>query len=83
MASIQDNEDELVPFVVAEYIKNPIRAARIEAGVTQSELAQRINVTQEYIKEAEKRNLATHKVPYVPSFRIPKHLGSCSQLERP
>lgn len=56
MASIQDNEDELVPFVVAEYIKNPIRAARIEAGVTQSELAQRINVTQEYIKEAEKRN---------------------------
>ena len=50
MASIQDNEDELVPFVVAEYIKNPIRAARIEAGVTQSELAQRINVTQEYIK---------------------------------
>lgn len=55
MASIQDNEDELVPFVVAEYIKNPIRAARIEAGVTQSELAQRINVTQEYIKEVSAR----------------------------
>ena len=51
-------ENELVPFVLGDYTKNPIRVARIEAGLTQQELAQRLNVTQGYISTIEGRNFA-------------------------
>lgn len=50
------SEDELVPFVLGEYIKNPIRAARVDSGLTQQELAKRLNVTQGYISKIEGRN---------------------------
>ena len=49
-------EDELVPFVVGDYIKNPLRAARVDAGLTQQELADRLEVTQGYISKIEGRN---------------------------
>lgn len=52
----KSKEDELVPFVLGEYIKNPIRVARVEAGLTQLELANRLNVTQGYISKIEGRN---------------------------
>lgn len=49
-------EDELVPFVLSDYINNPIRVARVEAGFTQQELAKRLKVTQGYISKVEGRN---------------------------
>jgi ribosome-binding protein aMBF1 (putative translation factor) len=49
-------DDELVPFVLSDYIANPIRAARVEAGLTQQDLAARLKVTQGYISRIEGRN---------------------------
>jgi ribosome-binding protein aMBF1 (putative translation factor) len=49
-------DDEYVPFVLSDYIKNPIRIARIEANLTQKELAKRLKVTQGYISKTEGRS---------------------------
>lgn len=49
-------DDEYVPFVLSDYIKNPIRVARIEAGLTQKDLAKRLKFTQGYISRIEGRN---------------------------
>ena len=49
-------DDEYVPFVLSDYIKNPIRVARVDAGLTQQELAKRLKVTQGYISKIEGRN---------------------------
>ena len=49
-------DDEYVPFVLSDYIKNPIRVARIEGGLTQKELAKRLKVTQGYISKVEGRS---------------------------
>jgi len=48
--------DEFVPFVLSEYIKNPIRVARVDADLTQVDLAKRLKVTQGYISKIEGRN---------------------------
>jgi DNA-binding XRE family transcriptional regulator len=49
-------DDEYVPFVLSDYIKNPVRVARIEAGLTQKELAKLLKVTQGYVSRIESRN---------------------------
>jgi ribosome-binding protein aMBF1 (putative translation factor) len=50
------NDSEFVPFVLSDYIKNPIRVMRIEAGLNQAQLARRLRVTQGYISRIEGRN---------------------------
>lgn len=50
------SETELVPFEVSDYIKNPIRVARVKAGLTQLQLAKRLKVTQGYVSKIEARN---------------------------
>jgi ribosome-binding protein aMBF1 (putative translation factor) len=52
----QPNDNEFVPFVLGDYIKNPIRVARIEAGLSQQELASLLAVTQGYVSRIEGRN---------------------------
>jgi ribosome-binding protein aMBF1 (putative translation factor) len=52
----KSTDDEYVPFIVSDYIKNPIRIARVEAGLKQQELAKRLKVTQGYISRIEGRN---------------------------
>ena len=37
--TLSPDKPEFVPFVLSEYIKNPIRLKRIEAGLNQKELA--------------------------------------------
>jgi DNA-binding XRE family transcriptional regulator len=49
-------DDQFVPFVLSDYIKNAIRVARVEAGLTQAELAERLGVTQGYISKIEGHN---------------------------
>ncbi len=47
------DDDELIPFNVRDYVANPVKAARIEAGLTQKELASRLGVSQAYIAKVE------------------------------
>jgi DNA-binding XRE family transcriptional regulator len=47
------DDDELIPFAVADYIANPLKAARIDAGLTQADLADRLDVSQAYIAKVE------------------------------
>ena len=49
-------KDEFVPFVLSEYIQNPIRVMRVEAGLNQSQLAKRLGVSQGYVSRIEGRN---------------------------
>ena len=75
---VQNERDaELVPFQVGDYIQNPIKVARIEAGISQVELATLLGVSQGYISKIEGRGysvkdklmkrakaaLETHKQP--------------------
>ncbi|GAB6040802.1 helix-turn-helix domain-containing protein [Endothiovibrio diazotrophicus] len=54
-----DDENELIPFQVGSYVENPVKAMRIEAGIRQEELADRLGVSQGYISKIERRS---HKV---------------------
>jgi ribosome-binding protein aMBF1 (putative translation factor) len=53
IAKEQSEDDEYVPFVVEDFIKNPVALARIKAGVTQKELATLMGDTQGYISQLE------------------------------
>ena len=55
-------EGKLVPFDVARYISNPVKAARIKAEVSQEELAIRMGVSQAYVSKLEKAKKVSPKV---------------------
>lgn len=44
---------DYVPFKLDDYVRNPVAKARIEAGLTQVQLAKRLKVTQPYIAKLE------------------------------
>jgi ribosome-binding protein aMBF1 (putative translation factor) len=52
----KSDDGEYVPFVLSDYIQNPIRVARIGAGLSQIQLAERLGVTQGYVSRIEGRN---------------------------
>ena len=56
------NSEDYIPFELTDYIDNPVALARINAGITQEELAKRMKVTQAYISKLETQNKVTAKV---------------------
>ena len=48
--------DAFVPFVLGEFIRNPIRVMRIEAGLNQAKFARRLGVSQGYVSRIEGRH---------------------------
>lgn len=56
-----DNGD-YIPFEVESYVHNPVALARINASITQEELAKRMRVTQAYISKLETQDKVTAKV---------------------
>lgn len=59
---VAGDDDQFVPFVLEDYVQNPISLARIKAGVTQKELAKRMGVTQAYISKSENTEKVTAKL---------------------
>jgi len=56
------SKDDYVPFELADYVDNPVAFARINASMTQRELAKRMEVTQAYISKLEAQDEVTAKV---------------------
>lgn len=56
------SSEDYVPFELTDYVDNPVALARINAGMTQKELAKRMNVTQAYISKIEAQNKVSAKV---------------------
>ena len=57
----QDNED-YERFDPADYVDNPVALARIQAGITQEDLAKLMGVTQAYVSKIESQNKVTAKL---------------------
>ena len=55
-------EDDYVPFVLGDYVDNPVALARIKAKITQAELARRMDVSQAYISKIESQARVGSKV---------------------
>jgi ribosome-binding protein aMBF1 (putative translation factor) len=58
----QSDEQAYEPFVLEDYVDNPVALARIKAGITQKQLAQRLGVSQAYVSQIERRNNITSKM---------------------
>ncbi len=56
------SSNDYVPFELTDYVDNPVAVARINAGITQEELAKRMKVTQAYISKLETQGKVTAKV---------------------
>ena len=57
----QENENYEV-FDPSDYIENPVALARIQAGITQEELARLMSVTQAYVSKIENKYRVTPKM---------------------
>ena len=57
-----EDDDEYVPFVLENYVDNPVALARMKAHITQKELAERMGVTQAYISKTERQGKVTPKL---------------------
>jgi DNA-binding XRE family transcriptional regulator len=57
----QGNEDYEV-FDPTHYVDNPVALARIQAGLTQEELAKLMNVSQAFISKIENQDKVTFKM---------------------
>lgn len=51
--------DEYVPFVLEDYVDNPVALARMKARLTQQDLAERLGVSQAYISKIERQDKVT------------------------
>ena len=58
----QDAERTFEPFVLEDCVDNPVALARIKAGITQDQLAQRLGVSQAYVNQLERRSHVTSKI---------------------
>ena len=56
------NSEDYVPFELTDYVDNPVALARINAGITQEELAKLMDVTQAYVSKIENQEKVTAKI---------------------
>lgn len=50
---------DYAPFVLEDYVQNPVALARIKAHLTQQEIAERLGVSQAYISKIERQHKVT------------------------
>lgn len=56
------NRQDFVPFEPEDYVNNPVALTRIKAGMTQNQLANRMEVTQAYISKIERQSKVSAKL---------------------
>jgi len=61
-SAARSKDDDYVPFVLADYVDNPVALARIKAKITQAELARRMDVSQAYVSKIEAQARVSSKV---------------------
>lgn len=59
---LKHTQDDYEIFNPADYVDNPVALARIQAGLTQEELATLMSVTQAYISKIENQETVTTKM---------------------
>jgi ribosome-binding protein aMBF1 (putative translation factor) len=55
-------DDDYLPFVLEDYVDNPVALARIKAKITQAELARRMDVSQAYVSKIEAQARVSSKL---------------------
>jgi ribosome-binding protein aMBF1 (putative translation factor) len=58
----QAKDDDYVPFVLEDYVDNPVSVARVKAKITQAALARRMDVSQAYVSKIEAQTQVSSKV---------------------
>lgn len=58
----EDAKQAYEPFVLEDYVDNPVVLARIKADITQEQLAERLGVSQAYVNQIERRTHVTNKM---------------------
>ena len=56
------SDAEYLPFTLEDYVDNPVALARMQAHITQQELARRLEVTQAYISKVERQETVTPRL---------------------
>jgi DNA-binding XRE family transcriptional regulator len=54
-------DTDYVPFVLEDYVDNPVALARMKAHVTQEQLAEAMDVSQAYVSKLEAQKKVTPK----------------------
>lgn len=60
-AELIKENDEYVPFILEDYVDNPVALVRMKANVTQEALAEFMGVSQAYISQLEAQKKVTPK----------------------
>jgi ribosome-binding protein aMBF1 (putative translation factor) len=61
-SAARSKDDDYLPFVLEDYVDNPVAFARIKAKITQAELARRMDVSQAYVSKLEAQAQVSSKV---------------------
>ena len=68
-----DKGKDYVPFVLEDYVSNPVALARMKANLSQDDLAQRMGVSQAYVSKIERQAMVTPKVLAKVKAALPKN----------
>ena len=68
-----DKGKDYVPFVLKDYLSNPVALARMKANLSQDDLAQRMGVSQAYVSKIERQAMVTPKVLAKVKAALPKN----------
>lgn len=61
LSDTESQDEGYIPFDVAHYVDNPVALARINARLTQDELAHRLGVSQAYVSKIESQERVSPK----------------------
>jgi ribosome-binding protein aMBF1 (putative translation factor) len=61
-SAAKSKSDAYLPFVLEDYVDNPVALARIKAKITQVVLARRMDVSQAYVSKIEAQTQVSSKV---------------------